>query len=58
MEHDFEPDCTNPPNPRTITAFLDTASSLSLLGRDAYCKLADVQEPNVSLDTPSKDNMS
>jgi hypothetical protein len=58
MEHDFDPGCTNPPNPRTTTAFLDTAASLSLLGRDAHCKLADVQEPNVSLGTPSKDSIT
>ena len=58
MEYDFEPGCTNPPNPRTTTAFLDTAASLSLLGRDAYCKLADVQEPNVSIGTPPKDKIT
>ena len=37
--------------------FLDTAASLTLLGRDAICKRAAVQEPNVPLGTPSKDNI-
>ena len=37
--------------------FLDTAASLTLLGRDAICKRAAVQEPNVTLGTPPKDNI-
>ena len=57
MEHDFDSGCTNPPNPRTTTAFLDTAALLTLLGRDAHFGRDAVQEPNVSLGTPSKDNI-
>ena len=57
MEHDFDPGCTNPPNPGTTPAFLDTAASLTLLGRNTHCERAAVQELNVSLGTPSKDNI-
>ena len=34
-------------------AYLDCAVSTSILGKDAICNVAPVQEPNISLNTPS-----
>ena len=58
MEHEFKSGCTNSPNPQITTAFLDTAALLSLLGRNTYSTFYDVQEPNVSLGTLSKDKIT
>ena len=45
--------CTNPPNPNEDTALLDTAASVSCMGRHAKCKVATHQEPQITLNTPS-----
>ena len=47
------PDCANPPNPNKNTSYLDCAASTSILGMDAICDVAPVQEPNISLNRPS-----
>ena len=53
-EIDFEPPgCTNPPNPEEDTAYLDSAASITILGKKAKCNTAAVQEPNIELGTPS-----
>ena len=48
------PGCTNPPNPEQNTAYVDSAASVSILGRNAKCKVAATQEPNITLNTPAK----
>ena len=51
---DYEPPgCTSPPNLEANTAYLDSAASVSILSKKAKCKVADTQEPNISLGTPS-----
>ena len=51
------PGCTNPPNYKNTTAFIDSAASLTLLQQQAVCKLALVQEKNKTLGTPNGSNM-
>ena len=48
------PGCTNPPNPGEDTAYVDIAASVTILGKKAKCKVAEVQEPNIALGTPAK----
>ena len=50
----LRPGCANPPNPNRTTALLDSAASISLLGREAQCKRADFQESNKTLGTPNR----
>ena len=50
---DPPPGCTGPPNPKRTTAFLDTAASKTVLCREAAADVAETQEPNFSLGTPS-----
>ena len=45
--------CTNPPNPNEDTALLDSAASVSCMGKYAKCKVAQQQEPQIALNTPS-----
>ena len=53
-ETDFEPPgCANPPNSEEDTAYLDSAASITILGKKAKCKTAAGQEPNIELGTPS-----
>ena len=53
-DNDSEPPgCANPPNTKKDTAYLDSAASVSIVGKEANCKVADVQEPNIQLGTPS-----
>ena len=53
-ETDFEPPgCADPPNPEEDTAYLDSAASITILGKRAKCNTAAVQEPNIELGTPS-----
>ena len=47
------PGCTNPPNPNKNTAYSDYDTSTSILGKEAAYNVAPVQEPNISLNTPS-----
>ena len=47
------PGCTNPPNYKNTTAFIDSAASLTLLQQQAVYKLALVQERNKTLGTPN-----
>ena len=51
------PGCTNPPNYKNTTAFIDSAASLTLLQQQAVCKLALVQERNKTLGTPNGSEM-
>ena len=54
IDNDNEPPgCANPPDAKKDTAYLDSAASVSIVGKDANCKVADVQEPNIQLGTPS-----
>ena len=50
---DEPPGCANPPNPSSDTAYLDSAASVTLVGKKAKCKVAETQEPNINLGTPS-----
>ena len=43
----------NPPNKKSTTAFLDSAASVSCLGKNAIAKLAETQLPAITLNTPS-----
>ena len=54
MSRGKKPGCNNPPNVNNNTAFLDSEASLSLLGPNAACKRSEIQEPNRTLGTPSK----
>ena len=53
FKDDEPPGCANPPNTKRDTAYLDSAASVSTVGKEANCKVADVQEPNIQLGTPS-----
>ena len=46
-------DCDTPACPNKNTAFLDSAASVSCMGKEANCPRAKTQVPNISLDTPS-----
>ena len=45
------PGCTNPKKTNKNTAYLDCAASTSIPGKDALCTVAQVQEPNIPLNT-------
>ena len=47
------PGCANPPNVDNDTAYVDSAASVTILGRNTKCKEAKVQEPNIALNTPA-----
>jgi hypothetical protein len=47
------PSCANPPNPNTTTNYLDCAVSMSIPGKEAACNMVPVQQPSISLNTPS-----
>ena len=51
------PGCTNPPDYKKSTAFLDSTASLTLLQQQAVCKLAQVQEASKTLGTPNGNAM-
>ena len=46
--------CAGPPDPSKNTAFIDTAASVSILGERAVADTATIQQPNLSLNTPSQ----
>ena len=45
--------CDAPPRPNTSTALLDSAASVTCMGKEANCQRAKEQVPNVTLNTPS-----
>jgi hypothetical protein len=49
------PGCAKPepPDPNATTAFLDSAASASILGKDAACAIEKIQDSNFILNTPS-----
>lgn len=47
------PGCSNVPNPNKTTAYQDSVASTLIIGRDVACKVADVQQHTISLNTPS-----
>ena len=47
------PGCAGPPDPNRMTAYLDSAAFVSVLGAAAAAKLAQIQKPNFALNTPS-----
>ena len=52
-EQNNTPGCTNPTNFAKMTAFVDSAPSISLVGRKALCKIAEVQDRNKTLGIPN-----
>jgi hypothetical protein len=46
------PGCANPPNLNKRIAYLDYAALTLISGKTADCDIAEVQEPNISLNTP------
>ena len=57
LHEDDSPDCTNPTNHKTDTAFIDSAASVSLLGDKAKCTLAKLQELAKQLGIPDGNTM-
>ena len=49
--------CSNPHNYKTDTAFIDSAASVSLLGDEAKCTLAKLQEHAKQLGIPDGNTM-
>ena len=45
--------CDAPPLPNTSTALLDSAASVTRMGKEASCPQAKDQVPNTTLNTPS-----
>ena len=43
-----------PPDPNKTTSYLDSAASVTIVRKDAVSAIAEVQEPNFSLNTPSQ----
>ena len=61
MNHDtistHTPGCTNPPDHKKSTAFLDLAASLTLLQTTAIYKIAAIQDRTKTLGTPNGNEM-
>ena len=58
--HDHEKDnlgCSNPPTLKTNTAFIDSATSITVLGERAKCILAKLQEHAKQLGIPDGNTM-